>query len=195
MKQWEPLLTLGISLLLVTTVSASPAKPALLNSVQTISGKAVNLNSLPGWKVIYFWTDGCPCVKACEHYSFLPLAKKYHGKVTFFAVASSRYDLNQGNEKLKVAVSAHRLPYEVLLDPKHQLAQALSAQVTPQTFLLNPAGQIVFSGMPDDSRRYLTATGKQGFTQTYLSVALAEGLAGKRITLSHTENQGCIIAW
>jgi hypothetical protein len=49
--------------------------------------------------------------------------------------------------------------------------------------------------MADDSKRYLTQTGKRGVTVTYLATALDQALAGKRISQPHTKLDGCIIAW
>jgi peroxiredoxin len=160
-----------------------------------LDGTAVDIAAQTGWKVIYFWSDACPCVTACEQYSFLPLAKKYEGKVQFFAVVSGQYDLKMQRTALTSHISDHHLSYSVLLDPQHTVVTALGAMVTPQTFLLDPQNRVVFSGMPDDSRRYLYKTGKHGVTESYLGQALIQAFAGKPITQPHTENQGCIIAW
>ncbi|MEO7718299.1 MAG: redoxin domain-containing protein [Capsulimonas sp.] len=163
--------------------------------VMKTDGNKVDLAVRPGWKVIYFWSAACPCVSACERYSFIPLAKQYQGKVAFYGVVSGSYDLSHGALSLQKSIGDRKLPYPIFLDKTHATALALHAQVTPQTFLLNPKNEIVFSGMPDDSRRYLAGAGKPGVTQTYLSDALAQALAGKPITQPKTENQGCIISW
>lgn len=160
----------------------------------TLGGAPFDLTARHGWKVVYFWSAECPCVRACERYSFLPLAQKYRGRVAFYAVAASRFDLDQPPAKFAQSVQAHSLPFPVLRDPSHRIASALGARVTPQTFLLDPQNRVVFSGMPDDSRRYL-GNPKRGVAQTYLARALAEALAGQPITQPKTENQGCIIAW
>lgn len=161
---------------------------------KTLGGAAVDIAARPGWRVIYFWSGACPCVTSCERYSFVPLAKKYKGKVSFFAVASCGYDLKQPRARLKGTIASHRLPFSVLLDPSHKVVQALGAKVTPQAFLLDPAGRVVFSGMPDDSRRYLDETGKAGVTRGYLARALSQVLAGKPVTQPQVKDEGCIIA-
>jgi hypothetical protein len=61
--------------------------------------------------------------------------------------------------------------------------------------LIDPQGGVVFSGVPDDSRRYLDTTGKSGVTRSYLGRALAEALAGKTVSQPQVKDQGCIIAW
>lgn len=160
----------------------------------TLDGKSVGLSACPGWRVVYFWSGACPCVSACERYSFVPLAKKYKGRVSFFAVASCRFDLKQPRPKLRRTIAARRLPFPLLLDPQHKVAEALGAKVTPQAFLLDPQGRVVFSGMPDDSRRYLDETGKEGISRGYLARALSQALAGKPVTQPQVKDEGCIIA-
>ena len=171
--------------------STSVFVPARLN-VMSPGGRCLDLAAQPGWKVIYFWASSCPCVKACERYSFRPLAAKYRGEVAFYAVASGRYDLSMARPKLTRSIRADRLPYPVFLDPGGTVAHALGAHVTPQTFLLDPQNRIVFSGMPDDSRRYLGDV-RRGVSRTYLEKALSQALSGRPVLPAQTENQGCVI--
>ena len=163
----------------------------------TPGGRAIDLSAVPGWRVVYFWSASCPCVSACERYSFAPLAEEYRGRVAFFAVASDGWDLAMPRRQLLAGIAARRLPYPVLLDTTHSVALGLGARVTPQTFVLDPQGRVVFRGMPDDSRRFLTAPGPDGrrVAHTYLSVALAQALAGRPVTASPLPEAGCIVSW
>jgi peroxiredoxin len=186
---------------LVTCSALGWAAPAAcvttpLTAIAT-DGHSVNVSQVPGWRVVFFWGASCPCVSACERYSLVPLAHKYQGRVSFFAVASDGWDLSLPRPQLLAQIKAHRLPYPVLLDTDHRIAQALHAKVTPQTFVLDPQGRVVFRGMPDDSRRFLFRPGPNGerVTHTYLSVALAQALAGKTVTNSPLPEAGCIVAW
>jgi peroxiredoxin len=140
-----------------TSTGAAPS-PVMLVAAAT-DGKTVNLSAVPGWRVVYFWGASCPCVTACERYSLVPLAEKYQGRVAFFAVASDGWDLTMPRPKLLAQIASHHLPYPVLLDTQHTIAQTLHAKVTPQTFVLDPQGRVVFHGMPDDSRRFLFTPG------------------------------------
>lgn len=174
--------------------AVTPA-PVLNLPVTTFSGKPLNLAAQPGWKVIYFWSTTCPCVRACESFTFVPLARKYQGKVSFFAVASNGYDLTLPRGQLVHKVQSRHLPFPLLLDDQHQAAKTLDARITPQTCLLDPHNRVVFSGIPDDSRRYQARTGQWGVTKSYLSEAIAQALAGQPVTVSRVKDQGCIIAW
>ena len=167
----------------------------------TLQGKSIDISQTPGWKVVYFWSSTCPCVKACERYSFIPLENAYAGRVTFYAVSSDGYDLNLPRPTLTNEILSHHLPYTVLLDTNHTVALYYKPEVTPETFLIDPHGQVVFHGMPDDSRRYLfheiSATDRKSHPvpETYLSKALAEAFAGKPITQPPIKDEGCIVAW
>jgi peroxiredoxin len=176
----------------VAPVLSRPALTAL-----SAKGQPVNISAVPGWRVVYFWGASCPCVTACERYSLVPLANKYKGRVSFFAVASDGWDLTMTRPKFLAQFNAHHLPYPVLLDTQHTLARTLHAKVTPQTFVMDPQGRVVFHGMPDDSRRFLFTPGPHGqhVAHTYLSVALAEALASNPVTNSPLPEAGCIVAW
>ncbi len=161
----------------------------------SLDGHVLNLAARPGWRVIYFWSATCPCVRACERYTFVPLARKYKGLVSFYAVAADRFDLDMPRAQIQSSIAARHLPFPVLLDPQHKVAQTLGAVITPQAFLLDPQGRVVFSGIPDDSRRYLNRTGQLGVTRSYLGQALCEALAGKPVTQPQIKDEGCMIAW
>lgn len=167
----------------------------------TLQGKSIDVSQTPGWKVVYFWSSTCPCVKACERYSFIPLENAYAGRVTFYAVASDGYDLNLPRPTLTNEILSHHLTYTILLDTNHSVALYYKPEVTPETFLINPQGQVVFHGMPDDSRRYLfheistTDRKSRPLPDTYLSKALAQAFAGKPITQPPIKDEGCIVAW
>ena len=166
-----------------------------------MSGKILDIAPLPRWRVMYFWSSVCPCVSACEHYSFIPLAMKYAGKVSFYAVATNGYDLQMPRRQLAYDIAQRHLPYPVLIDKDHSIAQYFDAKITPQTFVIDPAGHVVFDGMPDDSRRFLYQTdvpkrGKKGqVPESYLAKALAQALAGKAVTETPLKEAGCSIAW
>ena len=176
----------------VQTPSPAPSPKPL--SVLTTTGKPLNLALKPGWKVLYFWSSACPCVTACERSSFRPLAAKYQGQIAFYAVIAGRYDLSRPRSLLLRDIQARHLPYPVVLDPGGRLAASLGATVTPQTFLINPQGHIVFQGMPDNSRLY-SGSSKQGVSHSYLAEAVSQALAGKSVTVPVVKDLGCLIGY
>lgn len=177
---------------------------AQLPVVQT-EGSSLDLAGVKGWKVVYFWSDSCPCVKRCEQVNFIPLSKKYQGQVSFFGVASNGYNIRyravpgQGKDTeipvLRVKGGAGFWPpYPVVVDGHHEVADSLGATFTPEVFLFNPDNQLVYRGLPDDSKEFEERNGKPGLTENYLGDALAEALAGKKVTRTTVAPKGnCVI--
>jgi hypothetical protein len=153
------------------------------------------------WRVMYFWSSACPCVRACESYSFIPLANEYKGRVSFYAIASNGYDLQMPRKQLDSLIAQHHLPYPVFLDTTHAIAEHFNAKVTPQTIVLDPEGNVVFDGMPNDARRFLFDPPKAKprkpvqVPDSWLAKALWQGLSGKAVTETPLKEADCSIAW
>jgi hypothetical protein len=179
----------------------SPANAAVTSIADRKDVLPAGIPLEPSWRVIYFWSSVCPCVRACERYSMIPLALKYRGRVSFTAVASNEFDLAMPHNQLLGLIAQHHLPFATITDTDHTIAKYLNATITPQTFVLDPAGNVVFDGMPDDSRRFLfnpptPVKGKPDVVpSSYLATALAEGLAGKAVTETPLKEAGCSIDW
>jgi peroxiredoxin len=176
-----------------TELPAVAASAVAALCAKTLDNQTVHLTSGSGWKVIYFWSAVCPCVRSCETLSLNPAAEKYKGQVTVYAVASGRFENTLDKTKLEQIIATHHLSFPVLMDPDHQVADALGAMVTPECYIIDPNNNVVFAGMPDDSRAYLDNTGKVGFTHAYLNTALAQALAGQPITQPVNKSFGCLI--
>lgn len=166
-----------------------PTQPFTSLSAYKTDGTPFDIAAQPGWKVLYFWSETCPCVQACEQANFNQLARQYQGKVSFYAVASNAGNLGFAgkDEDIPVlrlsSVGNRRWPtYPLLLDPKHSVADALHASFTPETFLLDPENRVVFRGAPDDSTEYEQRTKMTGFTQNFVGDALKDVLAGKQVS-------------
>lgn len=153
-------------------------------------GTSVDLvRATPGWKVIYFWSPSCPCVRSCQTLSLFDLWQTYHARdVAFYAVASNAGDiatreLNDGTRRSFLSLpsgAGQAPPYPIVLDAGHKVANTLEATKTPQTFLVNPQGRIVWMGNPDNSEEIRQVTGKSGVkTRNYLADALVAALASK----------------
>lgn len=176
-------------------MQTTSSPPGIKLPVRTLSGQLQDIAAQPGWKVVYFWSGTCPCVRACESFTFVPLSRRYQGKVAFYAVASNGYDLRLPPDQLAHQVKLRHLPFPVLLDTTHQVASVLNAKVTPQAFLLDPHNKIVFAGIPDDSRRYEASNGHWGVSKTYLAQAINQALSGQPVTVPRVKDEGCVISW
>jgi hypothetical protein len=122
----------------------------------------------PGWKVVYFWSTSCPCVRRCEEATLFPLFHKYQNKgVRFYAIAANAANVRYGSmaatsgsesqtntEKATLSLPGpleknETPPYPIVVDNHHRFANDLQATHTPETFLIDPRGRIIFHGDPD----------------------------------------------
>ena len=81
----------------------------------------------------------------------------------------------------------HNFLFPVLKDEGNKIADEYAAQVTPEIFVITPAGKIAYHGRIDDSRNPDKVTSRD------LSVALDALLAGKQLTQAETKAFGCSI--
>ncbi len=79
------------------------------------------------------------------------------------------------------------LKFPVLLDPEQKLAAAVGARVTPEAFVLNAGGKVVYRGRIDD-RYSISGKRRDEPTRHDLEDALGAVLAGK--TPEVAENEG-----
>jgi peroxiredoxin len=108
----------------------------------TIKGEKIALKSLRGKPVLVtFWATDCPsCVK--EVNDFIDLYQQFHQQGLEIIAVAMYYDLP--NHVVEMT-TVKKIPYHVALDLRSEQATAFGkVELTPTTFLINPAGQIVF---------------------------------------------------
>jgi len=160
-------------------------------TLKDVTGKDVSLADHKDAKavVVVFLGTQCPINNA-----YLPrlaeLHKTYSEKgVRFLAVNSNRHD-----DAARVAAHAkeHKVPFPVLKDDGHRVADQFRAERTPEAFVLDPAGTVVYRGRIDDQFGYNHRADEPRTTD--LANALDDVLAGKPVRLATTPVEGCFIA-
>jgi peroxiredoxin len=81
----------------------------------------------------------------------------------------------------------HGFKFAVLKDEQNKIADAYGAQVTPETFVINPEGKVMYHGRVDDNRNPEKVQSRD------LSLALDALLAGKQPPRTETKAFGCSI--
>jgi hypothetical protein len=84
-------------------------------------------------------------------------------------------------------------PTAALLDPSGQLGHLYGAKTTPQMFIINLQGQLIYDGAIDD-RPTTDLSDAMGATN-YVSVALQEAMAGKAVSTPATRPYGCSVKY
>ncbi len=90
-------------------------------------------------------------------------------------------------EKMKAA------PTAVLLDPTGQLGHLYNAKTTPQMYVINPAGVLIYNGAID-SKPTADAEDIRSATN-YLNLALQESMAGESVKIPVTRPYGCSVKY
>lgn len=147
-RLWKSVLILFSLLILFVSIAslvwqAHSILPAPDVTFMTIKGEKIALKNLHGKPVLVtFWATDCPsCVK--EVSDFIVLYQQFHPKGLEIIAVAMFYD--PPNHVVEMS-KAKQIPYHVALDLRSENAHAFGDIVaTPTTFLINPAGQIVFS--------------------------------------------------
>lgn len=138
--------------------------------------------------VVVFFGTRCPIGNA-----YVPvladLQKRYADQgVQVIAINSN---LSDDAEAIATHAKEFEIPFPVLNDEKQEVADLFAAQRTPEAFLVDRRGNVVYRGRIDDRFGY---TYRRAEAKRHdLEEALKELLAGREISQPHNEPEGCLI--
>ena len=194
MRRFTTLLT---ALLLVTGLSAEELAlgsgiPLADVKMKDISGARVSLNDATDEKglVVIFSCNTCPWVHMWEG-RYVELATAYQPRgFGFIALNSNAAKRTSGDglEDMQSRAREKGYNFYYTLDEGSRLAHAFGATHTPQIFLFDNDGKLVYRGAIDDNAR-----NPRKVEQTYLADALDACLAGDQVALASTKALGCTI--
>lgn len=86
----------------------------------------------------------------------------------------------------------YEINFPVYVDRDMQVSRYLKGEVTPEVFLFNDGGKLVYHGAIDN---WLSALGKKRtrVDQHYLLDAIEQMLKGNMVALSYVKPQGCLL--
>jgi thiol-disulfide isomerase/thioredoxin len=153
-------------------------------AVQDLSGAPVSFGSLGAVTVVTFISTQCP-VSNTYNDRMSAVYKTYSAKgVKFVFVNANR---NESTNEVAEHAKSVGFPFTVYKDPNNELADRFDAQVTPESYVLDSAGMLVYRGQVDDNRNQARVH------QQSLSIALDAVLAGKPVPVAETKAFGCSI--
>ena len=162
-------------------------------------GQTHTLSQYRGKYVVLEWHNrGCPYTH--KHYvsgNMQNLQSEWTGKgVVWFTVISSAPG-KQGyvtdaeeNEYLK---KMHADPTAVLMDPSGKLGRLYGARTTPEMYVIDPEGKLIYAGAIDN-RPTPDVSDIKG-ADNYVSDALSEAMAGKPVATPYTRPYGCSVKY
>ena len=186
---------------LAASVYAAPevGKPAPNFSLKDLSGEEHDLSDLKGKYVVLEWVNfGCPFVK--KHYgseNMQKLQKEFVDKgVVWLSICSSAPG-KQGNETPEAAkegldqYGSDASAY--LVDQDGKVGKLYNARTTPQMFVVNPEGVLIYAGAIDDKPTPKPET--VAVAKNFVRAALNEATSGKPVSVPSTKPYGCSVKY
>jgi peroxiredoxin len=162
-------------------------------------GQAHALDQYHGKYVVLEWhNQGCPYTQ--KHYesgNMQALQKEWTGKgVAWFTVISSAPG-EQGYvtdaEENAYVTQMHADPTAVLMDPEGKLGRLYDAKTTPEMYVIDPEGKLIYEGAIDN-RPTPDLDAIRG-ADNYVTDALTEAMAGKPVAVDYTRPYGCSVKY
>jgi len=164
-------------------------------SLPDTKGKVVSLGDYkdaPALLVV-FLCNHCPFVKHVLPH-FVELAGEYKQRgAGIVAISSNDVDSypDDAPEKMAELSKAMKFPFPYLYDESQQVARAYGAACTPDFYLFDREGRLVYRGQMDDSR---PGNGRP-VTGADLRAAMDAVLAGRPVSDDQKPSIGCNIKW
>jgi peroxiredoxin len=181
---------LWFSVLLLSATAAPAAMPIDDVELRDAEGKVQRLGDGHDHQllVIAFLGNECPLSRLYSarlaelHREFAPRG------VAFVGVNSNRHDSAADSARF---AREQQLPFPLLKDPAHLLADRLGATRIAEVFVLDGQRAVRYRGRVDD--QYTPGVQRPAPTRRDLAAALEELLAGKPVSRPETEAAGCVI--
>lgn len=160
--------------------------------MKDITGKEVSFTDAmkKNGLLVMFSCNTCPVVKKYQSRT-LELAKiaksKDIGVILLNSNEATRGD-GDSYDDMKEYASEQGYHFNYVVDAQSAMANAFGATRTPEVFLFDKNGKLVYHGAIDDN-----SNGPEDVTKKYASTAIEELVAGKEIATKQTKSVGCTI--
>jgi hypothetical protein len=162
-------------------------------------GQRHHLSDYRGKFVVLEWhNNGCPFTR--KHYesgNMERLQKEWTAKGVIWLTVISSAPGKQGYvtpaQENDYMAKMNAVPTAALLDPSGQLGHLYDAKTTPNMYVINPQGMLIYAGAIDD-RPTANQSDLEG-AQNYVSEALTEAIAGQAVKTPVTRPYGCSVKY
>lgn len=154
-------------------------------SLEDIHGNTHTLSEYRGKIVsLIFWNQRCPWVVEMDD-RLADFTERYQDEVVVLAIDAG---INNSVEDIKEYGKG--FPFHLLLNRDSNLARKFDAKFTPEVFLLDKEGVVVYHGAFDNSR---SGSDEDGTRRSYMEDAVKDVLAGNTPDVVQTRAFGCTI--
>lgn len=178
-------------------VSIGQAAPDF--TLTNCAGKKVSLSDYKGKVVVLEWINhGCPFV--AKHYGSGNMQKLQADATAKGVVWLSICSSAPGKQGYATPADASKKCAETqsaatafLIDESGEVGKTYGAKVTPEMYVIDAKGALVYHGAIDDKKS--TNPGDIAGAKNYVAAALDEVLAGKPVSTSKTDAYGCSVKY
>lgn len=168
--------------------------PAADVKMKAVDGKEVAIKDAMGTKgtLVVFTCNACPYAKGWES-RIVEMGNSYAAKgVGMIAINSNdpKVVADDGYDQMVSRAKERGMQFPYVVDGTQEVAKAFGATRTPEVFLFDAKGTLVYHGAVDDN---VEAADK--VSKTYLKDALESVVSGKDVTVKETKAVGCGIKW
>jgi len=160
--------------------------------MKDISGKEISFKAAfkENGLLVMFSCNTCPIVQKYETRTVETCKKAMDNKIGVILLNSNEAYREKGDSYTDMKEYAAKLGYKwnYAVDEKSVMADAFGATRTPEVFLFDKNGKLVYHGAIDDN-----ANGTDEVTRKHLSIAIDELTGGKEISTKNTRSVGCTI--
>jgi peroxiredoxin len=162
-------------------------------------GQSHQLSQYKGkWVVLEWYQPDCPFVR--KHYgsgNMQALQREFTAKGVVWLSIDSSAPGQEGNypaDKLnQIASSQGAARTALLLDPDGKVGHEYGAKTTPDMYIINPEGKLVYEGAIDS--KPTTSVADLKVATNYVKVALDDSMTGKSVPQTVTRPYGCSVKY
>lgn len=160
--------------------------------VKDISGKEISLQDVKreGGLLVMFSCNTCPYVIMNQARTKEVCAYAANRKIGVILLNSNEGDRDGGNSLSEMQAYAKGQSYQwfYAVDRNSELADAFGASRTPECYLFDKSGKLVYHGAIDDS-----PGDPEQVKRHHLQNAIDEMVSGKEVTVKESRSVGCSI--
>ncbi|ASV29392.1 hypothetical protein CJ263_03655 [Maribacter cobaltidurans] len=175
----------------------SPVHPASdindsINRVQQVNREDFSIlkeNNIDKPMVLIFLGSDCPISQKYGN-TIRNLYALYKDSVNFYGIFPENFKDSEIIDFKKI----YQIEFDLISDKNNELAKQLKASHTPQTYLINPSGKVLYQGAIDNWF-YALGKNRRQVTKHYLENAIKSVLQGTPVKVTYTQAIGCFIEY
>ena len=166
--------------------------PGLDKKMKDVSGKEVSFKDAmkKNGLLVMFSCNTCPVVKKYQSRTLETGKFAAANEIGVVLLNSNEATRSDGDsfEDMREYGKDQGYPFSYVIDKNSEMANAFGATRTPEVFLFNKSGKLVYHGAIDDN-----ANGPGQVTRQHTKLAIEEMVAGKNVSATKTRFVGCSI--